>query len=128
MVEVTLAKAAFYPLDSRIVHRSGTVLEVSKRDAETLRKRGVLVEPEPEPEEAEAVEADAEAESGEDEAEEAEEEPEPEPVNTGDYPPLPDKTAAVGVWKQYAQENGIKLTGLSKRNEIMGYITKTVSS
>ncbi|OFK66581.1 hypothetical protein HMPREF2806_09525 [Corynebacterium sp. HMSC076G08] len=118
MPQIVLKKAAFYPLDSRVVHPSGTVLEVTEDEAAVLRERGVVadevVEEKPEPEPVE--------------------EPEPEPVEepeatpTGGYPPLPKRTEPVARWKEYARTNGIKLTGLTRRNEIMGYIIKVVNA
>lgn len=116
MPQITLTKAAFYPLDSRVIHPSGTVLDVTEEDAAVLRERGVVadeataapaapVEPAPEPEP--AVEPEA-----------------PAKTSGGKYPPLPAKTAPVARWREYAKDNNIKLTGLTKRNEIMGYVIK----
>ena len=113
MPEVTLGKATYYPLGSHIVHPSGTVLEVSEVDEKKLRDLGVVAEevkvpvqvvPESVPEKPEGV------------------------VKRGNgFPELPHKTAPVGEWKEYARQNGIKLAGLTKRNEIMGFVTKTVN-
>lgn len=119
MPKVTLLKAARFPLGSRQVHPSGTVLDVSDADAKALLERSLIAEesePEPAPE----------PEAGKPEPE-PEKEPEPGQVSTA-YGPLPAKTAPVAIWKEYARSNGIKLTGLTKRNEIMGFITKTVQA
>lgn len=118
MPQITLSKAAFYPLDSRVIHPSGTVLDVTEEDEAVLRSRGVVaddataapadsVEPVPVPAPEPAPEAETTATTG-----------------VGKYPPLPAKTAPVARWREYAKDNGIKLTGLTKRNEIMGYIIK----
>lgn len=120
MPQIVLKKAAFYPLDSRVVHPSGTVLEVTEEDASVLRERGVVADDAPAQEPSKPV------------AEEPE--PEPEPVEepetspSGAYPPLPKRTEPVARWKEYARTNGIKLTGLTRRNEIMGYIIKVVNA
>ena len=117
MKRVRLAKAARYPLGSTVVHRSGEVIEVEDKDFDALVELGVVAiepteSPAPEPvEESEAPSA-------------------PETVSAvpeSDYPALPKKTAPVAEWKEYARRNGIKLTGLTKRNEIMGFVTKTVN-
>lgn len=42
--------------------------------------------------------------------------------------PLPEKTAPVAEWREYARLNGIKLTGLTKRNEIIGFVTKAAGA
>ncbi|WP_165164915.1 hypothetical protein [Corynebacterium qintianiae] len=116
MPKVTLGKATRYPFGSKQVHRSGTVLDVTIEDEQIMRERGLLVdvpqpatvvlEPEPEPQQEDAPAA---------------------PSTSGTFPQLPKKTAPVAEWKEYARRNGIKLTGLSKRNEIMGFVTKTVN-
>ena len=118
MPQIVLKKAAFYPLDSRVVHPSGTVLEVTEEEAEVLRERGVVADDEVVEEKPEPV------------AEEPEPEPveEPEATPAGGYPPLPKRTEPVARWKEYARTNGIKLTGLTRRNEIMGYIIKVVNA
>lgn len=107
MPEVTLGKATYYPLDSRNVHPSGTVLDVTVDEERLLRDRGVLTE---------VVEVPVRVVPVAD-----------EPAPKGGFPALPNKTAPVGEWKEYARQNGIKLTGLTKRNEIMGFVTKTVN-
>lgn len=116
MQKVTLRKAVRYPFDSASVHRSGTILDVSDDDAQRLRDLGVLddgeaVEPAPEkpkkkPEHVEQVAKAAVA----------------------SYPTIPDPTAPVAEWKEYARVNNIKLTGLTKKNEIVGYVTKVVNA
>ena len=120
MPQIVLKKAAFYPLDSRLVHPSGTALEVTEEEAAVLRERGVVADDEVAEEQPGPL------------AEEPE--PEPEPVDepetfpSGAYPPLPKRTEPVARWKEYARTNGIKLTGLTRRNEIMGYINKVVNT
>lgn len=117
MKQVRLAKATRYPLDSTVVHRSGEVIEVEDKDFDALVELGVVATEPTEPPVSEAVE-----------------EPEAPPVEEtvsvvqeSGYPALPKKTAPVAEWKEYARRNGIKLTGLTKRNEIMGFVTKTVN-
>lgn len=117
MKQVRLAKAARYPLGSTVVHRSGEVIEVEDKDFDALVSLGVVATETTGPSASETVE-DSE-EPGEPEAPSA-------PSTTG-YPALPKKTAPVAEWKEYARRNGIKLTGLTKRNEIMGFVTKTVN-
>lgn len=118
MPQIVLKKAAFYPLDSRLVHPSGTVLEVTEDEAEVLRERGVVADDEVVEEEPEPVVEETEPEPVE----------EPEAATSGGYPPLPKRTEPVARWKEYARTNGIKLTGLTRRNEIMGYIIKVVNA
>lgn len=118
MPKVTLTKAARYPLGSSIVHRSGTVLDVDEADMNSLRELGVIAllgetKPEPVKEKAPSPEQD--------------ETPAQEQLSSG-YPQLPKKTAPVAEWKEYARKNDIKLAGLSKRNEIIGFVTKMVTS
>ena len=118
MPQIVLKKAAFYPLDSRLVHPSGTALEVTEEEAAVLRERGVVADDAPaqEPPKPDVKES------------------KPEPVEelkdapSGAYPPLPKRTEPVARWKEYARTNGIKLTGLTRRNEIMGYINKVVNA
>lgn len=115
MPKVTLAKAVRYPLGSSNVHRSGTILDVTEAEEKRLRELGVL---------AEAAAAPAKVED---------KKPKPEPVAAAPaaasgYPPLPKKTEPVAAWKEYARTNNIKLTGLTKRNEIIGYLTKVVAA
>ncbi|WP_408920869.1 hypothetical protein [Corynebacterium marquesiae] len=117
MKQVRLAKAARYPLGSTVVHRSGEVIDVEDKDFDALVELGVVATEPTGPSDSETVE-DSE-EPGEPEAPSA-------PSTTG-YPALPKKTAPVAEWKEYARRNGIKLTGLTKRNEIMGFVTKTVN-
>lgn len=116
MPKVVLAKAVRFPFDSSSVHRSGTTLEVSDAEEKRLRELGVLVE------EVAAPVAD---------------EPAPKPAKpkkpvakatAASYPTIPDPTAPVAEWKEYARVNDIKLTGLSKKNEIVGYVTKVVNA
>lgn len=117
MKQVRLAKAARYPLNSTVVHRSGEVIEVEDKDFDALVELGVVAT---EPTELPAAEP----------VEESEAPPAPETdlaVSESGYPKLPKKTAPVAEWKEYARRNGIKLTGLTKRNEIMGFVTKTVN-
>ena len=114
MKRVRLAKAARYPLGSTVVHRSGEVIEVEDKDFDALVELGVVAT---EPLSSKPVE-------------EPEVSPVPEivsEVQESGYPALPKKTAPVAEWKEYARRNGIKLTGLTKRNEIMGFVTKTVN-
>lgn len=113
MQKVTLRKAVRYPFDSSNVHRSGTVLEVSDADAQRLRDLGVL-------DDGEAVEP-------------APEKPKKKPEHVeqaavASYPPIPNPTAPAAEWKEYARVNNIKLTGLTKKNEIVGYVTKVVNA
>lgn len=115
MKQVRLAKAARYPFGSAIVHRSGDVIDVEDNDVAKLRELGVLVE---------ETKAPAEPAANVEPVEEPEPVAEVEPVSG--YPALPKKTAPVAEWKEYARRNKIKLTGLTKRNEIMGFVTKTV--
>lgn len=115
MQQVRLAKAIRYPLGSAVVHRSGEVIDVDDADLETLRDMGVIASEKPATPTVEPVKK-----------------PAPEPVEepsapVSGYPPLPAKTAPVAEWKEYARRNNIKLTGLTKRNEIMGFVTKTVN-
>lgn len=109
MKQVRLAKAARYPLGSAIVHRSGDVIDVEDNDVAKLRELGVL---------ADEAKVPADPAPGVEPVEET------EPASG--YPELPKKTAPVAEWKEYARRNKIKLTGLTKRNEIMGFVTKTV--
>ena len=115
MKQVRLAKATRYPLGSAIVHRSGDVIDVEDDDVAKLRELGVL---------ADEAKAPAELAAASEPAEKPEPVAEVEPVSG--YPALPKKTAPVAEWKEYARRNKIKLTGLTKRNEIMGFVTKTV--
>lgn len=117
MKQVRLAKAARYPLSSTVVHRSGEVIEVEDKDFDALVELGVVdIEPteSPAPEPVEESEAPSAPETA-------------LTVPESGYPALPKKTAPVAEWKEYARRNGIKLTGLTKRNEIMGFVTKTVN-
>lgn len=116
MKQVRLAKAARYPIGSAIVHRTGDVIDVEDDDVAKLRELGVLADEANEPaESAQVVRPGTEAEP----------DTESEPVSG--YPALPKKTAPVAEWKEYARRNKIRLTGLTKRNEIMGFVTKTVN-
>ena len=114
MQQVRLAKAIRYPFGSAVVHRSDEVIDVDDADLETLRDMGVLADEKQATPTVEPVKKPA---------------PEPveEPAPDSTYPPLPAKTAPVAEWKEYARRNKIKLTGLTKRNEIMGFVTKTVN-
>ena len=117
MKQVRLAKAARYPLNSTVVHRSGEVIDVEDKDFDALVELGVVATEPTEPLSSKP-------------AEEPEVSPVPEivsEVQESGYPKLPKKTAPVAEWKEYARRNGIKLTGLTKRNEIMGFVTKTVN-
>lgn len=117
MKQVRLAKATRYPLNSTVVHRSGEVIDVEDKDFDALVELGVVATEPSEPPVSETVEESAEP-------------PVEETVSVvpeSDYPALPKKTAPVAEWKEYARRNGIKLTGLTKRNEIMGFVTKTVN-
>ncbi|QQB45293.1 hypothetical protein I6I10_07020 [Corynebacterium glucuronolyticum] len=67
---------------------------------------------------------DEEASSTPDGEDAPKEDPKTTSMPTAEYPPLPDRTATVAVWKEYARANGIKLTGLSKRAEIIGFVEK----
>ena len=116
MKQVRLAKATRYPLGSAIVHRSGDVIDVEDNDVAKLRELGVL---------ADEAKAPAEPAPVVEPVEEPEPDTETEPAAS--YPALPKKTAPVAEWKEYARRNKIKLTGLTKRNEIMGFVTKTVN-
>lgn len=51
-----------------------------------------------------------------------------EPAVKSQYPRLPEKTAPVAEWREYARINEISLTGVSKRNEIIGYVTRVVTA
>lgn len=115
MKQVRLAKATRYPLGSAVVHRTGDVIDVEDDDVAKLRELGVL---------ADEAKAPAEPAPVVEPAEETEPDTEAEPVSS--YPELPKKTAPVAEWKEYARRNKIKLTGLTKRNEIMGFVIKTV--
>lgn len=42
--------------------------------------------------------------------------------------PLPEKTAPLAEWREYARLNGISLTGLTKKNEIIGFVTKAANA
>ena len=114
MKQVLLAKAVRYPFGSTVVHRSGEVIEVDEKDFDVLAGMGVVATAPTEPDEPEAEKATREV-------------PKPEAAPVSGYPSLPKKTAPVAEWKEYARRNGIKLTGLTKRNEIMGFVTKTVN-
>lgn len=117
MKQVLLAKAVRYPFGSTVVHRSGEVIEVDEKDFDVLAGMGVVATAPTEPDEPEAEKATREAAKPE----------VPEAAPASGYPALPKKTAPAAEWKEYARRNGIKLTGLTKRNEIMGFITKTVN-
>ena len=116
MKQVLLAKAVRYPFGSTVVHRSGETIEVEDADLDTLRDMGVLAD----------EKRDAPAAPVESPTAEPSEPEEPSAPESG-FPPLPAKTAPVAEWKEYARRNKIKLTGLTKRNEIMGFVTKTVN-
>ena len=118
MPQIVLKKAAFYPLDSRVVHPSGTVLEVTDEEEVVLRERGVVADDSPAQEPLKPTVTESEPETVE----------EPTAAPSGAYPPLPKRTEPVARWKEYARTNGIKLTGLTRRNEIMGYINKVVNA
>lgn len=119
MPQVLLAKAARYPIGSTIVHRSGETIEVDAADMDKLREMGVVADPTPaEAPAPAAVEVESVAEGN----------LEPDATSGGDYPPLPKKTAPLSEWKEYARVNDIKLTGLTKKPEIVGYITKVVNA
>lgn len=130
MAQVLLAKAVRYPLGSMVVHRSGSTIEVDDSDLDALRGLGVVAE-------VLGAEPAAEADELDDGAALEDESPDVDDVVTDEesgaaipanaYPALPDKTAPVAEWKEYARVNDIKLTGLTKRNEIMGYIMKVVA-
>lgn len=117
MKQVLLAKAVRYPFGSTVVHRSGETIEVEDADLDTLRDMGVLTDEKPA-----APTAPVEKPAAKPEPKQAE-----TPAPASGYPPLPAKTAPVAEWKEYARRNNIKLTGLTKRNEIMGFVTKTVN-
>lgn len=117
MKQVRLAKAARYPLGSTVVHRSGEVIEVEDKDFDALVTLGVVAT---EPTDSSVTEAVEDSQAP------ANLEVPSAPPATG-FPALPKKTAPVAEWKEYARRNGIKLTGLTKRNEVMGFVTKTVN-
>lgn len=111
-MRIVLKKAAFYPLDSRVVHPSGTVLDVSEEDAVVLRERGVVADDEPAPTTPAPEPAPV---------------PEParEPVRQQRYTPLPEKTAPVARWREWAKQNKVKIPAtVRKRAEIMGFLIK----
>lgn len=122
MPQVILVKAAKYPPGSSVVHRSGTVLDVTEEEAEALLARGQI---------------NAEVSSPghlDDETDDDSSGEEEQPLVEGAVAsgvgsmPLPKKAAPVSEWKEYARVNGIKLTGLTKRNEIIGFILKVAES
>lgn len=119
MPQVLLAKATRYPLGSAIVHRSGSIIEVDAADLDQLREMGVVADP---------THTEAPAPVAVEVEPVAEKTLEPDATSDGDYPPLPKKTAPLSEWKEYARVNDIKLTGLTKKPEIVGYITKVVNS
>lgn len=118
MPKITLAKAARYPFDSRVIHPSGTVLEVSEADMESFRSRGLVAKATQASEPASEIKVERTLEPQESKA----------PSSTSRYPELPKKSAPVAEWKEYARLNEIKLTGLTKRNEIIGHITKIIDN
>lgn len=117
MPQIVLKQAAFYP--AGVIHPSGTVLDVTDDEAADFRARGLV---------AESGETETQAVESEEPTEVAEVASEDEEPVAGDYPPLPKKTAPVAEWKEYARRNAISLTGVTKRNEIIGYLTKVVNS
>ena len=119
MPQVLLAKATRYPLGSAIVHRSGSIIEVDAADLDQLREMGVVADPR---------HIEAPAPTPGDVEREPEEKPAPAAERSGDYPVLPKKTAPLSEWKEYARVNDIKLTGLTKKPEIVGFITKVVNA
>lgn len=125
MVQVRLVKAVRYPFDTTVVHRSGEVLDVEDKDVDRLREMGVLAEEtETVPEEATSAPEEATAPEDEDVDVDVEDAGSPAPERAAGYPALPDATAPVAEWKEYARVNDIKLTGLTKRAEIIGFVTK----
>lgn len=118
MPQVLLAKAVRYPFDSTVVHARGETIEVDAADVEVLRERGIIAAPESATEVKPAAETPAATEP----------EPGTAAPSADKYPALPPKTAPVAEWKEYARVNDIKLTGLTKRNEIIGFVTKAVTA
>lgn len=119
--------------------RPGEEVEVNDELAETLLSRGIAVavdaditagDPGDDTQDAGGDDSDGEAsDSGPDP--EAKPDPDLEPVadvvEPSGYPPLPNKSAPVSEWEEYARRNEISLTNLRSRNEKIGYIQKVVS-
>lgn len=131
MLDVVLTKAVVWPVKSRSVHRSGTVLTVTAEEADELLARGVIEEipseSAPGQEDAEEVKIDSEAvEEEDDEADDDEADIHSPDASSGEYGPLPAETEPASVWKEYARAHDISLTGLTKKPEIIGFVTKVV--
>lgn len=119
MPQVLLAKAVRYPFGTSVVNRSGETIDVADVDMDKLREMGAIADPR---------HIEAPAPTPVDVEREAEEKPAPAAERRGDYPILPKKTALLSEWKEYARVNDIKLTGLTKKPEIVGFITKVVNA
>ena len=131
MLDVVLTKAVVWPVKSRNVHRSGTVLTVTAEEADELLARGVIEGIPSEAalgqEDAEEAEADSEAvEEADDDADDDEADIHAPGASSGEYGPLPAETEPASVWKEYARAHDISLTGLTKKPEIIGFVTKVV--
>ena len=121
MVKVVLRQPVRYPFGFDNVYRMGTVLDVSEEDAERLREMGVIHDDDPDDPDTLGVETPADDLDVEDA-------PEVEKLTGKKYPQLPNKTAGVNVWREYARDNEIDVRGLSEKSELMGHIIKVVSS
>ncbi|WP_068802072.1 hypothetical protein [Corynebacterium phoceense] len=125
MREVVLTKSVRLAAD-RPIARAGQMVSVDDATYTRLEQLGAIapgdvVEPESDDHEQETTGEDQELEP---------EVPAPaEPtVKPAPRVPLPEKTAPVAEWREYARLNGIKLTGLTKRNEIIGFVTKAAGA
>lgn len=125
MTEVRLTKA-FRVFPDRPLVKPGTPVDVDEATYQRLVGLGLVDAPEVTggSDDAPPVGDDEEASSTPDGEDAPKEEPKTTSMPTAEYPPLPDRTATVAVWKEYARANGIKLTGLSKRAEIIGFVEK----
>lgn len=116
MREVVLTKSVRLAAD-RPIARAGQMVSVDDATYTRLEQLGVIapgdvVEPESDDHEQETTGEDQEL----------------EPEVPAPRVPLPEKTAPVAEWREYARLNGIKLTGLTKRNEIIGFVTKAAGA
>lgn len=121
MPEVRIVKP-FRPSSSEPMRMPGDMVEVDESMLANLLRLGIVEDPDA----AAEVKEPAPAEEDPETAPEMEETP--MESSSGGYPAPPEKTAPVAEFKEYARRNEIKLTGLTKRNEIVGYIYKVAGS
>lgn len=126
MPEVHIVKP-FRVSSSEPMKVPGEIVDVDDEMLVKLVRLGIVEDPEAPA--AEGVEANSSAPGRDGADDKPALEPEDSAVEpiSGSYPPPPEKTALVAEFKEYARRHEINLTGLTKRNEIVGYIYKVVA-